>query len=139
MMGLAVVPGDAAERVLAAQLRSADHVALLRQAMNLFGLLFLWQVFGHHGSAPGLMLWSAALLLSMAVGGILRRRRNGAAVSAADLRVHGFTGLLPGLIWAACMMSLSAGHGPAQSVAHRPPISCIDRKGVVVGKRVAVS
>src|SRR3546814_9939094 len=49
MMGLAVVPGDAAERVLAAQLRSADHVALLRQAMNLFGLLFLWQVFGHHG------------------------------------------------------------------------------------------
>ncbi|APL95455.1 EAL domain-containing protein [Sphingobium indicum] len=125
MMGLAVVPGDAAERVLAAQLRSADHVALLRQAMNLFGLLFLWQVFGHHGSAPGLMLWSAALLLSMAVGGILRRRRNGAAVSAADLRVHGFTGLLHGLIWAACMMSLSAGHGAAQSVAHWTLISCI--------------
>ncbi|EPR18878.1 diguanylate cyclase [Sphingobium indicum IP26] len=125
MMGLAVVPGDAAERVLAAQLRSADHVALLRQAMNLFGLLFLWQVFGHYGSAPGLMLWSAALLLSMAVGGILRRRRNGAAVSAADLRVHGFTGLLHGLIWAACMMSLSAGHGAAQSVAHWTLISCI--------------
>src|SRR3546814_10108512 len=71
------------------------------------------------------MLWSAALLLSMAVGGILRRRRNGAAVSAADLRVHGFTGLLHGLIWAACMMSLSAGHGAAQSVAHWTLISCI--------------
>ncbi|KXU31287.1 diguanylate cyclase [Sphingobium sp. 22B] len=125
MMGLAVVPGDAAERVLAAQLRSADHVALLRQAMNLFGLLFLWQVFGDHGSVPGLMVWSAALLLSMAVGAILRRRRNGAAASATDLRVHGFTGLLHGLVWAACMMTLSSGHGAAQLVAHWTLISCI--------------
>ncbi len=125
MMGLAVVPGDAAERVLAAQLRSADHVALLRQAMNLFGLLFLWQVFGDHGSVPGLMVWSAALVLSMAVGAILRRRRNGAAASATDLRVHGFTGLLHGLVWAACMMTLSSGHGAAQLVAHWTLISCI--------------
>ncbi|GAY19886.1 diguanylate cyclase [Sphingobium fuliginis] len=124
-MGLAVVPGDAAERVLAAQLRSADHVALLRQAMNLFGLLFLWQVFGDHGSVPGLMVWSAALVLSMAVGAILRRRRNGAAASATDLRVHGFTGLLHGLVWAACMMTLSSGHGAAQLVAHWTLISCI--------------
>jgi len=125
MMGLVAVPGDAAERVLAAQLRSADHVAPLRQAMNVFGLIFLWQVFGHHGSAPRLMLWSAALVLSMGVGAFLRRRRNAGGVSATDLRVQGFTGLLHGLVWAACMMSLSSGHGAVQLVAHWTLISCI--------------
>jgi len=124
-MGLVIVPGDAAERVLAAQLRSADDVALLRQAMNVFGLLFLWQVFGHHGSVRGLTLWSAALLFSMVIGAFLRRRRNGAAASVADLRLHGFTGLLHGLIWATCMMTLSSGHGASLLVAHWTLISCI--------------
>lgn len=125
MMGLAAVQGDAAERVLTAQLRSADHVALLRQAMNVFGLVFLWQVFGHHGSGTGLTSWSVALVLSMAVGAFLRRRRTAGAVSAADIRIHGLTGLLHGLVWAACMMSLSSGHGAAQLVAHWTLISCI--------------
>src|SRR3546814_21011975 len=67
----------------------------------------------------------------MAVGGILRRRRNGAAVSAADLRVNGFTGLLHGLIWAACMLSLSARHGAAHSVAHWTLIICIIGCGAI--------
>ncbi|WP_313808868.1 putative bifunctional diguanylate cyclase/phosphodiesterase [Sphingobium sp.] len=126
MMGLVAVAGDGAERVRAAQLRSADQVALLRQAMNVFGLIFLWQVFGHHGTAPRLMLWSIALVISMAASAFQGwRRRNAVAVSTADLRVQGLTGLLQGLIWTACMMWLPAGHGAAQLVAHWTLISCI--------------
>ncbi|WP_242125953.1 EAL domain-containing protein [Sphingobium sp. Sx8-8] len=125
MMGLVAAPDEATERVLAAQLRSADTVALLRLAMNVFGLIFLWQVFGHHGSAPRLALWSAALAASTTLCAILGRRRRGSEVTAADLRMHGLTGLLHGLVWAFCMMSLSSHHGEAQLVAHWTLISCI--------------
>jgi diguanylate cyclase (GGDEF)-like protein len=126
MLGFAAVSGDAAERVIVAQLRSADHVGLLRQAMNVFGVFFLWQVFGDHGDATRLTLWTAGLGASMALGLVLRqgRRRRG-SVSAADLRIHGFTGLLHGLIWAGCMVALSSDHGAAQLVAHWTLISCI--------------
>jgi diguanylate cyclase (GGDEF)-like protein/PAS domain S-box-containing protein len=126
MMGLAAVPDDATQHVLTAQLRSADAVALLRQAMNVFGLFFLWQVFGHHGSAPRLLLWSAALAASMMASVMIGRKRRGRAeATAADLRVHGLTGLLHGLVWALCMVSMSASHGAAQLVAHWTLISCI--------------
>jgi len=126
MLGFAAVAGDAAERVIVAQLRSADHVGLLRQAMNVFGVFFLWQVFGDHDDATRLTLWTAGLGASMALGLVLRqgRRRRG-SVSAADLRIHGFTGLLHGLIWAGCMVALSSDHGAAQLVAHWTLISCI--------------
>lgn len=94
--------------------------------MNVFGLFFLWQVFGHHGSAPRLILWSAALAASMMASAFLGWRRRGrAGVTAADLRAHGITGLLHGLVWAFCMMSLSVDHGAAQLVAHWTLISCI--------------
>ncbi|WP_150290660.1 putative bifunctional diguanylate cyclase/phosphodiesterase [Sphingobium estronivorans] len=126
MMGFAALSGDAAERVLAAQLRSADEVALLRQAMNVFGLIFLWQVFGPHGDAVRLALWSVGLVAAMLAGVLLdRRRRAAAAVTVADLRIHGFAGLLHGLVWACCMMLLSLDHGAAQLVAYWTLISCI--------------
>ncbi|KKW93137.1 putative bifunctional diguanylate cyclase/phosphodiesterase [Sphingobium chungbukense] len=126
MMGFTALSGDAVERVIAGQLQSAAAVALLRQAMNVFGLMFLWQVFGHQGSASMLILWSVGLVASMAGGVLLdRRRRTGSGVTAADLRVHGCTGLMHGLVWAACMMMFSSGHSASQLVAHWTLISCI--------------
>ncbi|WP_176592903.1 bifunctional diguanylate cyclase/phosphodiesterase [Sphingobium sp. EM0848] len=126
MMGMVTASGDAAERVLAAQLRSADKVAVLRQAMNVFGLIFLLRVFGHHSSASRLILWSAGLAVAMITGILLdRRRRSAVAVTVAHLRIHGLTGLLHGLVWGSCMMLLSSGHNASLLVAYWTLISCI--------------
>lgn len=130
MMGCTRASGDLAAGVWTAQLRSADDVALLRKAMNLFGLAFLWQVFGGHQVAGRLTLFSILLILSMIVSAVLarqrqRRRATKGGLTAADVRRHGLTGLLHGLSWAVCMMSMPAGHGATDLVAHWTLISCI--------------
>lgn len=127
MMGLAAFPEGGAG-VPAAQLRSADSVALLRQTMNLFGLIFLWQVVGDSASALPLTLWSLALIASAVVVVLIRRRRvdrPGGEVTALDLRLHGLGGLLQGVLWASCMWLLSSGRGEASQAAHWTLISCV--------------
>ncbi|HKT75319.1 MAG TPA: EAL domain-containing protein [Sphingobium sp.] len=128
MMGFASAAGDAGMRVMSAQLRSADSAAALRRAMNLFGILFLWQVFGRSVSATALGTWSGALILSMSIGVIVGRNRNGAhrrEVMAQDLRFHGLGGLAQGLLWSGCMLLLSAQGEAAQLVAIWTLFSCI--------------
>ncbi len=127
-MGLGSDRGEAAARVLAAQLRSGDNVALLRHAMNLFGLIFLWQVFGGHGASSRLSLFSVLLILSIVLNilSCSRRRSSGyGGLTVADLRSQGLGGLLHGLLWAGCMVSMPTGHGPAELVAHWTLISCV--------------
>jgi len=128
MMGLARLVDEADMRVLTAQLQSADSVALLRLAMNVFGLLFLWRVFGSHVSATVMIGWSVALIGAVAISALLIHRRKigaGGLPQARDLRRHALTGLLHGLVWAACMTLFSRGEGAEHLVALWTLISCI--------------
>jgi hypothetical protein len=128
MMGLARLVDEADMRVLTAQLQSADSVALLRLAMNVFGLLFLWRVFGSHVSATVMIGWSVALIGAVAISALLIHRRKigaGGVPQARDLRRHALTGLLHGLVWAACMTLFSRGEGAEHLVALWTLISCI--------------
>ena len=127
MTGFADIAGEAADRVRTAQLRAANSLALLRHAMNVFGLLFLWQISGHH-SPYKLALWSAALIASMAIGvlaGRLFGRKECAGATAIDVRLQGLSGLVHGLVWAMYMIWLPAANDPAQLVAHWTLISCV--------------
>lgn len=127
MMGFAVIADEAGARVMSAQLRAADSVDRLRQAMSLFSLIFLWQVFGDQLSAMALTLWSGVLILFTAANLFLGRRRKDPGrrdATARDLRLHGLTGLMQGLIWASCMLLLSA-YGGTQLVAIWTLFSCI--------------
>ncbi|WHO39946.1 EAL domain-containing protein [Sphingobium sp. AP49] len=128
MMGLARLVDEADMRVLAAQLQSADNVALLRLSMNVFGLLFLWRVFAGHVSLAMLIGWSLALICTVGASAFLiYRRKKGmrAMPQARDLRRQGLTGLLHGLVWASCMLLFSQGEGAEQLVALWTLISCI--------------
>ncbi|WP_340264880.1 putative bifunctional diguanylate cyclase/phosphodiesterase [Sphingobium mellinum] len=128
MMGLASVANEAGLRVMGAQLRSADSAALLRRSMNLFGILFLWQVFGRSISIPILAVWTGAMILSMLMCIITGRRRNGRPrreVNARDLRLHGLGGLGQGILWASGMLLLSTEGGATQLVAIWTIFSCI--------------
>lgn len=128
LMGCASAAAGDSRHVIRAQLRFADGAAWLRRAMNLFGILFLWQVFGRSVSHLALAAWSGALILSMAVGIIAGRRRDGADrrdVSVRDLRLHGLGGLGQGAIWAGCMLLLSSQGTAAQFVSTWTIFSCI--------------
>lgn len=128
MSGFAMMASDADLCVMGAQLRAADSAALLRRAMNLFGILFIWQVFGRSISTPLLAAWTGALILSMSVGIVAGRRRNGRPrreVDARDLRFHGLGGLGQGILWSGCMMLLSTQGNAAQLVAIWTIFSCI--------------
>ena len=127
-MGLVRRIDDAHLPVLAAQLQSADSVALLRLAMNIFGLLFLWRVFGRHVPAMVTIGWSVALIAAVSLSALLiHRRKSGAAgpPQARDLRRHALSGLLHGLVWASCMALFSRGAGAEHLVALWTLISCI--------------
>src|SRR5690348_4366101 len=103
MMGCAAPGAGADQRVMNAQLRFADGAAWLRRAMNLFGILFLWKVFGCSISHFALGAWSGAVMVSMTVGIVASRRRNGSRkrdVDARDLRLHGLGGFSQGVFWA---------------------------------------
>jgi diguanylate cyclase (GGDEF)-like protein len=128
MMGLSSVTSDMGIRVLDAQLRSADGVAILRHGMNMCGLLFLWQVFSHCCSPTLLGSWSVALIVATAVAIRLdrqRRRANNIGLSPSDLQRHALGGLLQGLVWAACMALVSRSGQTAELVALWTLISCI--------------
>ena len=128
MMGFALVTGEAGKRVISAQFRSADNVARLRQAMNLFGLAFLWQVFGRSLSTMVLIPWSAALILLTSISVLSAAHRNSAGhreAKAHDLRRHGGLALCDGLLWAACMLLLSSQGGPTDLVAIWTLFSCV--------------
>lgn len=127
-MGLTRLVDPADMRVLTAQLQSADSVGLLRLAMNVFGLLFLWRVFGHHVSLTIMVGWSGALIGVVGVSALLiyrRQKGRNIAPQARDLRRHGLTGLLHGLVWAACMLMFSRGEHAEHLIALWTLISCI--------------
>ncbi|HKY82712.1 MAG TPA: EAL domain-containing protein [Sphingobium sp.] len=131
-MGLGGVEHDG--RVMAAQLRSADKAALLRRAMNLFGLVFLWHVFGQSVSTTVLAIWSGALTLSMGVGALVAHRRkaaNSREATVVALRLHGMGGLMNGLLWAGCVLLLSHHEGAAQLIAMWTLLSCIMGCGAI--------
>ncbi|MFC3440426.1 putative bifunctional diguanylate cyclase/phosphodiesterase [Sphingobium rhizovicinum] len=128
MMGLAPIGDAAGLRVLEAQLRSADGLAVLRHGMNICGLLFLWQVFSL--CCPSWLLggWSIALVaISLAALLLDRQRRQGGAalLSAADLRRHAVGALLHGGVWAVCMALISHSGDTEQLVALWTLISCV--------------
>ncbi|MBU1258841.1 MAG: PAS domain-containing protein, partial [Alphaproteobacteria bacterium] len=128
MTGLCQVSDDVGTRVLEAQLRTADSVALLRQVMNLCGLVFIWQVFTHCCSPVMLGLWSAGLIGCTLVGVLMdraRRNANNSGLTSRDLRRHGLGALLQGIIWAACMMLVSPSGETEELVALWTLISCI--------------
>ncbi|BBF71446.1 GGDEF domain-containing protein [Sphingomonas bisphenolicum] len=128
MAGLSPVKDEAGLRVLEAQLRSADSVAILRHGMNICGLLFLWEVFSHCCSPVLLGGWSAALIAATTIALLLDRQRGRAkniGLSPSDLRRHGLGGLLQGLVWAACMVLVSRSGQTAELVALWTLISCI--------------
>lgn len=128
MMGLSSVTDEAGMRVLEAQLRSVDSVAILRHGMNICGLLFLWQVFSH--CCPPMLLagWSAALIAATAVAIGLdqhRRRASHGGLRPVDLRRHALGALLQGLVWAACMALISRSGQTSELVALWTLVSCI--------------
>jgi diguanylate cyclase (GGDEF)-like protein/PAS domain S-box-containing protein len=127
MMGFAPATDPLGERVLAAQLRSADAVSPLRHVMNICGLLFVWPVFSHCCSPVLLAGWSAALIAATLVGmGLDRGARTGrGAPGAADVRRHGLGALLQGIVWTACMMLVSHMGQTEELVALWTLVSCI--------------
>lgn len=128
MTGLCQVSDDVGTRVLEAQLRTADSVALLRQVMNLCGLVFIWQVFTHCCSPVMLGLWSAGLIGCTLVGVQMdraRRNANNSRLTSRDLRRHGLGALLQGIIWAGCMMLVAHAGETEELVALWTLISCI--------------
>lgn len=113
---------------MSAQMRSADKLASLRQAMTVFGLIFLWHVFGRTVSGPALGVSTAALLLATGLSVLAarcRRRSNWRNVVPRDLRVHGIGGVLNGVVWSGLMLLLSADNGSVQLVALWTLFSCI--------------
>jgi len=127
-MGLSAVNGAVGGRILEAQLRSADSVAILRQGMNICGLLFLWQVFSR--CCPPVLIagWSVALIVATASAMVLdrqRRRTRNIGLTASDLRRHALGGLLQGLVWAACMALFSRSGQTDELVALWTLVSCI--------------
>ena len=128
LMGVSTIAGATCIRVTGAQMESADRTAWLRHAMDLFGLIFIWQVFRHNLPTLVLTSWSGILLLSIGVGLLARRgRRVPGRRDAApqDLRLHGLAALIHGLIWAGSMLLLSGAAGAAQLVALWTLFSCI--------------
>ncbi|MEC3948573.1 putative bifunctional diguanylate cyclase/phosphodiesterase [Sphingobium sp. HWE2-09] len=127
-MGLSPVNGVVGVRILEAQLRSADSVAILRQGMNICGLLFLWQVFSHCCPPALIAGWSVALIVATLVAAGLdrqRRRAGNIGLTRADLRRHALGGLLQGLVWAACMALISGSGQTDELVALWTLVSCI--------------
>jgi diguanylate cyclase (GGDEF)-like protein len=128
MMGLSPGGGDTDARVMDAQLRAADSIAVLRHVMNMCGLLFLWQVFSHCCSPLLLGGWSVALI-GASVAALLidgQRKRGGASVpTPGDLRRHALGALLNGIVWAACMALVSRSGQTEQLVALWTLVSCI--------------
>lgn len=127
MMGLAARADDAEARVIVAQLRAADHVALLRHVMNIFGLLFIWQVFAHREAMVALGGWSAALIVASLASLLLdrRRRANAEEITPLDIRRHAAGALLNGLVWAAGMALLSHPGHQDDLVALWTVVSCV--------------
>ncbi|WP_311269329.1 EAL domain-containing protein [Sphingobium sp. WCS2017Hpa-17] len=128
MMGLSSVTDATGARVLEAQLRSADGVAILRHGINICGLLFLWQVFSHCCPLMLLAGWSAALIAATAIAiglGSHRRRVRNAGVGPSDLRRHALGALLQGLVWASCMALIARSGQTEELVALWTLVSCI--------------
>ncbi len=128
MMGLVASPSDAAKPILRAQLRSADALAPLRHAMNVFGLLFIWRVFDDSTPMPVLLGWSTGMLASTALTLLFaqgRRKENYAKVSMADLRLHGLSGLLHGMLWGSSMLLFPREGHPGELMALWTLISCV--------------
>lgn len=135
--------GDApAMRVLIAQLRSADRLAPLRHLMNIFGLLFIWQVFTH--CCPPVLLSSLTVAL---VGAALvpialewQRRRGGASdPSASDLRRHATGALLNGIVWAVSMTLIARTGETEELVALWTLVSCVMVCGAISYAAVPMS
>jgi len=128
MTGLGTIADDAQYRVLEAQFRAADSVALLRHVMNLLGLIFVWTVFAHCCSPILLAGWSVALIGTIMLGLWLDRNRRLSAnvgLTARDLRRHGMGGLALGLSWAGCMMIVAHAGETEELVALWTLVSCI--------------
>ncbi|WP_420145610.1 putative bifunctional diguanylate cyclase/phosphodiesterase [Sphingobium sp.] len=128
MMGLTSRLDATGLRVLEAQLRSADGVAILRHGMNMCGLLFVWQVFADCCSAFRLIGWSAALIGATALAFALGRQRcrtHDVGLTPSDLRRHAIGALLQGLVWAACMSFIARSGATDELVALWTLISCI--------------
>ncbi|WP_062120996.1 MULTISPECIES: putative bifunctional diguanylate cyclase/phosphodiesterase [Sphingobium] len=128
MMGFPASHVSAGLIVMSAQLRSADNVAPLRLAMNLFGIAFLWRVFGSQLSAMILAPWSAAFVILTSVNFLSAARRKGRArhqAAARDLHRHGVLALCEGLLWAGCIQLLSLHGDPSQVVAIWTLFSCV--------------
>ncbi|MCP1468479.1 diguanylate cyclase (GGDEF)-like protein/PAS domain S-box-containing protein [Sphingobium sp. OAS761] len=121
-MGLRPIDDETEASVAGAQLRSAASAAPLRHVMNLFGLLFVWQVFAEHCGPVRLGVWSAGLVGATIAGIVIDRMR---APRMIGLRWHGAGALLQGLVWTAGMLMISASVTPEQMVALWLLISCI--------------
>ena len=127
-MGFSTTAGAACARVASAQMALADRSARLRHAMDLFGLIFIWQVFREYAPTSVLVSWSALLLLSIGVSLIGGKRRGlpgRRETGLQDLRFHGLAALLHGLIWAGSMLLLSGSGRAAELVALWTLFSCI--------------
>lgn len=125
LMGLRALDGEAAGRILEAQLHAADRMAILRHGMNLCGMLFVWQVFSHCCSALRLGLWSGGLIAATVIMMLLDDRRRRASVDAAGLRWHGLGAWLHGLAWTATMPALSHMGATEELVALWTLVSCV--------------
>ncbi len=142
MMGMSAIGDAAGMRVLDAQLRSADGVAVLRHVMNICGLLFLWQVF-FRCCPPWLLNGWSVSLVAVSLASLLldrpRKRAGSEDLSAADLWRHAVGALLHGSVWAVCMALISHSGDTEQLVALWTLISCVMVCGAISYAAVPLS
>nr|WP_189338582.1 EAL domain-containing protein [Sphingobium sp. SCG-1] len=128
LTGLAVAPPASADLLYRRQLWSTDRLHMLQLVLNIFVIVFVWNVFVATTRLPILIGWTAAAVGLMALSFRLSRKRIGrdyAGLERRDIIVHGAIHIAQGLVWAAATFTLPQTGHPEQVIALWTLTSCL--------------